>query len=286
MFEYLNNSDGDDRYDDNGLLLHPIITSRPLTLLPSHSRSNRSSTAASAASSKTALAKPRTPAVKLQFINTAHPGESTTAKRISQIRSHVAKDSHARRRQRKAAQARSGTATAITGTTSSNWRDDGITSYSSASPSPPYLDADDAVRTDESYSTSASPDGLRPHQTWLSSTHTGSGHKGFRRIAPKGDAMVRRVASPGPRQMIGNTMKDAWNGQFAWELSLDDYATFNYCESICLTHLSKDACSSSSTTTTLQESPASSLHLPLCGSCRSCIAAEYMWSALWLLGHA
>ncbi|EGR52649.1 uncharacterized protein TRIREDRAFT_102414 [Trichoderma reesei QM6a] len=45
----------------------------------------------------------RPPAMKLQFINTAHPRDSTSAKRISQIRSHVAKDSHARRRQRRAA---------------------------------------------------------------------------------------------------------------------------------------------------------------------------------------
>jgi hypothetical protein len=178
---------------------------------------------------------PRAPVVKLQFINTAHPGESTTAKRISQIRSHVAKDSHARRRQqRKAAQAWSSTTTSSSnnGMTMTN---NNTIPYSSASSSSPYLLAvEDAAQTDESYSTSESPEGWQhPHQAWHSSTTTGLGRKGFRRIAPKEGAMVRRVASPGPRQMIGDTMKDAWNGQFAWELSLEDYSTFNYCESTC-----------------------------------------------------
>ncbi|PTB41995.1 uncharacterized protein TrAFT101_008904 [Trichoderma asperellum] len=230
MVEHINNGDDDGLYNDGDLFLHPTIVSRPLTIMPSHSHPNRFSTAASAASAasaKTISAKPTTPAFKLQFINTAHPGESTTAKRISQIRSHVAKDSHARRRQRKAAQIRPGTFIAVT--PSSSRRNNSITSYSSASSSLPYLAADDAARTDEPSSTSASPDGLqRPHQAWLSSTNTALGQKGFRRIAPKRGAMVRKAASPGPRQMIGDTMKDAWNGQFAWDLSLDDYGTFNY----------------------------------------------------------
>jgi hypothetical protein len=231
MVEQIKNDD-ENRYTDSGSLLYPAAVSRPLTVLPSRSRSNRSSTASSAASAKTTM--PRAPVVKLQFINTAHPGESTTAKRISQIRSHVAKESHARRRQqRKAAQAWSSTTTC----SSSNEitvTNNNIITYSSASSSSPHLlAADDAAQTDESYSTSESPDGLQhPHQAWHSSTTTESGRKGFRRIAPKEGAMVRRVASPGPRQMIGDTMKDAWNGQFAWELSLEDYSTFNYCESI------------------------------------------------------
>ncbi|KAK1243645.1 hypothetical protein MKX08_001783 [Trichoderma sp. CBMAI-0020] len=217
------NDDEDGRYTDNGLLNHPAINSKPPTVLPSRSRPNRSSTATSAASAKTTT-MPRTPVVNLEFINTAYPGESTTAKRISQIRSHVAKDSHARRRQRKAAQAGPSTATS-----SSKERSNVIPS-SSASSSPPYfLDAEDAAQTDESYSTSASPDGLQhPHRAWHSSTNTALGHQGFRRIAPKDGAVARRVASPGPRQMIGDTMKDAWNGQFAWELSVEDYGTFNY----------------------------------------------------------
>ncbi|PON30170.1 hypothetical protein TGAM01_v200610 [Trichoderma gamsii] len=217
------NDDEDGRWTDSGSLNHPIINSKPLTVLPSRSRPNRSSTAASARTAATTI--PRTPVVNLQFINTAYPGDSTTAKRISQIRSHVAKDSHARRRQRKAAQAGASTAT-----TSSSKGNNNIILYSSASSSPPYvLAADDAAQTDESYSTSASPDGLQhPHQAWHSSTNTGLGHKGFRRIAPKEGAMVPRVASPGPRQMIGDTMKDAWNGQFAWELSVEDYGIFNY----------------------------------------------------------
>lgn len=230
MVEHIND-DEDGRYTDRGSWNHPAINSKPLTVLPLHSRPIRSSIATSAASAKIATTIPRTPVVNLQFINTAYPGESTTAKRISQIRSHVAKDSHARRRQRKAAQARSST------TSSSSKGKKNIIPYSSASSSLPYvLAADDAAQTDESYSTSASPDGLQhPHQAWHSSTNTGLGHKGFRRIAPKEGAMVRKVASPGPRQMIGDTMKDAWNGQFAWELSVEDYDIFNYCKSICLT---------------------------------------------------
>lgn len=223
MVEQLND-DQDGRDTDRGSWNHPAINSKPLTIRPSLSRPNRSSTATSAASAKTTTI-PRTPVVHLEFINTAYPGESTTAKRISQIRSHVAKNSHARRRQRKAAQAGSSTAT-----TSSSKGKNNIIPNSSASSSPPYLlDADDAVQIDELYSTSASPDGLQhPRQAWHSSTNTGLGHQGFRRIAPKEGAMVRRVASPGPRQMIGDTMKDAWNGQFAWELSVEDYGIFNY----------------------------------------------------------
>jgi hypothetical protein len=218
--------------------------------------------------------------VNLQFINTAYPGESTTAKRISQIRSHVAKDSHARRRQRKAAQVGSSTAT------SSSKGNNNIRSYSSASSSPPYLlAADDAAQTDESYSTSASPDGLQhPHPAWHSSTNTGLGHKGFRRIAPKEGAMVPRVASPGPRQMIGDTMKDAWNGQFAWELSVEDYGIFNYCESICVAPIFVKV-RVPGTGTTMRISCFISPSI-LCGSCRSCLAAECSWSVLWLLRHA
>ncbi|KAL6910913.1 hypothetical protein GGI43DRAFT_28761 [Trichoderma evansii] len=226
MVERINNGDEDDRYIDSGLLLHPTIMSRPLTVLPSHPHPVHFSTASVASARTTTTTKPRTPVVKLQFINTAHPGESTSAKCISQIRSHVAKDSHARRRQRKATQARSGTATAVI--TSNGRRNNSIASYSSASSSPSSLAADDAARTDQSYSTSASPDGLQHPQAWESSTNTGLGQKGFRRIAPKGGAMVRRTPLPEPRQMIGDTMKDAWNGQFAWELSLDDYGIFNY----------------------------------------------------------
>lgn len=218
--------DEDGLYTDSGLLNFPTVNYKPQTVLPSHSR--RSSAAASTATAKTAII-PRAPVINLQFINTAHPGESTTAKRISQIRSHVAKNSHARRRERNAA-AKTGSGTATTGTSKGN---NNNTPYSSASSSPPYiLAAEEAAQTEKSYSTSASPDGLQhPHTAWDSSTNAGLGHKGFRRIAPKEGAMVRRVASPGPRQMIGDTMKDAWNGQFAWELSVEDYGIFNYCKS-------------------------------------------------------
>ncbi|KAL7925382.1 hypothetical protein ACQKWADRAFT_283849 [Trichoderma austrokoningii] len=193
--------------DEYGILFpHPTMTS----VLPSRPHPiNRSSSSP---------VVPRTPMVKLQFINTAHPGESTTAKRISQIRSHVAKDSHARRRQRKAAAAAAYAGPSSVSAANSSYKEDiadiAATAASTDSSNCPLL----LASADESYSTSA---------TWPSA-NTALGRTGFRRIAPKDGAMVRSAASPGPRQMIGDSMRDAWNGQFAWELSFEDYNMFNY----------------------------------------------------------
>jgi hypothetical protein len=54
--------------------------------------------------------------------------------------------------------------------------------------------------------------------------------RGFRRIAPKTGALDQSVEVPTPRQMIGDVRRDGWNGSFAWELTDDEYTTFNFCE--------------------------------------------------------
>ncbi|KAM0260704.1 hypothetical protein ACHAQJ_002620 [Trichoderma viride] len=193
-------NEDDEIYDDNIIQLPLVIIPKPQAIQSPRSDSSRSSTSTSAITTK-----PYTPVVKLQFINTAHPSESNTAKRISQIRSHVAKDSHARRRQRKAAKLCTSCTT--------------YSSPSSASPEAILAAAEDAAWTEDS------------HQAWLSSIrpeNTGLDHRGFRRIAPKTRVVVRRANSPGPRQMIGDTKRDAWVGQFAWNLSDDEYGIFNY----------------------------------------------------------
>jgi hypothetical protein len=197
-------NDDDDSYNENNLESPPTTMSYPLAIQPSRLHSGRSSI-----SSASTTTRSNTPPVKLQFINTVHPSESTTAKRISQIRSHVAKDSHARRRQRKAAKACTSCTTY---------------SVSSSSPESILAAAEDADWTEDSHLAWISS--LHPTNT-ARSTNTALGYRGLRKIAPKVRAVV---SSPGPRQMIGDAKRDAWTGAFAWNLTDDEYSHFNYCE--------------------------------------------------------
>ncbi|PTB62901.1 hypothetical protein BBK36DRAFT_1094161, partial [Trichoderma citrinoviride] len=154
----------------------------------------------------------RPPAIKLQFINTAHPRESTSAKRISQIRSHVAKDSHARRRQRKAGN---------TGNSSNN-ACACCAASSAASHAPAAAPAESSASSESPDSTSAgSTSSTAAEDEGLSSCCPG-----FRRIAPKTRVLERSAALPHPRKLIGDTKTDGWS--FAWELSSDECKTFDF----------------------------------------------------------
>ncbi|KAL7913730.1 hypothetical protein GGI35DRAFT_438400 [Trichoderma velutinum] len=195
--------------DDNDDMLHqPLIIPGPPIPWPARSSPNSSTVHSSPA---TTVTKPSSSVIKLQFINTAHPSESTSAKRISQIRSHVAKESHARRRQRKACKAGkaccSSSATAV-------------------------VAAESPARTESPDSTSSNavalPVRARLPQSSFLDENEGVLFRGFRRIAPKTGALDRNADVPGPRQMIGDARRDGWNGSFAWELTDDEYTTFNF----------------------------------------------------------
>ncbi|KAL6891087.1 hypothetical protein HDV57DRAFT_281730 [Trichoderma longibrachiatum] len=191
------------------------------SLAPNHNHSHSSS------SSSTTPNRP--PVMKLQFINTAHPRDSTSAKRISQIRSHVARDSHARRRQRKAANGSNACACACP------------TASSAASHAPAAPPAEPPARPESPDSTSAgtSSVGARSRLPTSSSppasvTCAAGGttaaededSQGFRRIAPKTKAVARSADLPHPRKLIGDTKTDGWS--FAWELSTDECKTFDF----------------------------------------------------------
>ncbi|RFU78803.1 hypothetical protein TARUN_3370 [Trichoderma arundinaceum] len=210
----MNLIEDDNTNDDDTLQLPLAAISKPLSIQTARSLSSYSNTTASSTTATTTTnttTRPNTSVIKLQFINTAHPSESTTAKRISQIRSHVAKDSHARRRQRKATKA----------------------CNCSASSSSAEVAAEQTDRSEVSDSTSTSSTLLLSHASRSSSCIAGAGKeglgsRGFRRIAPKNGGAARRANSPGPRQLIGDARKDGWNGSFAWNLSDDEYSIFNF----------------------------------------------------------
>lgn len=202
------------------MLHQPLTITRPPIPRSARSSTSSSSTVHSSPAATTGI-KPSSSVIKLQFINTAHPSESTSAKRISQIRSHVAKDSHARRRQRKASCKTGGKACCP----------------SSASATATSAVAADSPARSESpdYSTStkkavALPVRARLPQSSFLDEKEGALSRGFRRIAPKTGALDRNAEVPCPRQMIGDARRDVWNGAFAWDLTDDEYATFNFCK--------------------------------------------------------
>ncbi|ETS06197.1 hypothetical protein M419DRAFT_4488 [Trichoderma reesei RUT C-30] len=151
--------------------------------------------------------------MKLQFINTAHPRDSTSAKRISQIRSHVAKDSHARRRQRRAANGSNRTAP-----TESPARSESPDSTSAGTSS---INATSRLLT-----SSSSPAAGSCATTSSTTSAEDEDCPGFRKIAPKTRAVVRTADLPHPRKLIGDTKTDGWS--FAWELSPDECKTFDF----------------------------------------------------------
>ncbi|OTA05640.1 hypothetical protein A9Z42_0063320 [Trichoderma parareesei] len=151
--------------------------------------------------------------MKLQFINTAHPRDSTSAKRISQIRSHVAKDSHARRRQRRAANGSNRTAPA-----ESPARSESPDSTSAGTSS---INATSQLPT-----CSSSPAAGSCVTTSSSTSAEDEDRPGFRKIAPKTRAGVRNADLPHPRKLIGDTKTDGWS--FAWDLSTDECKTFDF----------------------------------------------------------
>lgn len=229
-------------------------------LAPNHNHSHGSS------SSSTVTNRP--PVMKLQFINTAHPRESTSAKRISQIRSHVARDSHARRRQRKAAN----------GNNSSNACACACPAASSAaSHAPAAASAEPPARSESPDSTSAgtSSVGARSRLPTSSSSPaaitctSGSttsaedegllGRPGFRRIAPKTRPVERSAELPHPTKLIGDTKTDGWS--FAWELSPDECKAFDFCKSALLLLLCSLPCSLS------PHADLRSSTLPIYGAC-------------------
>ncbi|KAL6819492.1 hypothetical protein J3E69DRAFT_342738 [Trichoderma sp. SZMC 28015] len=208
----------DDNYDD---MLHQTLTI-PRPSIPRSARSSTSSSSTVHSSpAATSVIRPSSSVIKLQFINTAHPSESTSAKRISQIRSHVAKDSHARRRQRKAS-CKTGKACCSSSATASAIATSAVAADSPARSESP----DDSTSTKKAV---ALPVRARLPQSSFLDEKEGALFRGFRRIAPKtGAALDRNAEVPCPRQMIGDARRDVWNGAFAWDLTDDEYATFNF----------------------------------------------------------
>ncbi|KAL7931185.1 hypothetical protein V8C35DRAFT_310615 [Trichoderma chlorosporum] len=196
--------------EDTDDMLHQPL-SIPRQLVPQPAWPSPSRLPVRSSPTTTTASKPNASVITLQFINTAHPSECTSAKRISQIRSHVAKDSHARRRQRKACKAAK------------------ACSSSSAST---IVTAEYTARTESPDSTSTSAAALPVRARLLQSSFLddkeGLSFRGFRRIAPKAGVLDPNVDVPCPRQLIGDTRRDGWNGSFAWELTDDEYTTFNF----------------------------------------------------------
>ncbi|KAK0758561.1 hypothetical protein N5P37_008960 [Trichoderma harzianum] len=209
------------RVDDNNddMLHQPLTIPRPP--IPRSARSSSSSSTIHSSPAATTVIKRSPSVIKLQFINTAHPSESTSAKRISQIRSHVAKDSHARRRQRKAS-CKTGKACCSSSASASATATSGVAAESPARSESP----DDSTSTKKAV---ALPVRARLPQSSFLDVKEGALSRGFRRIAPKtGAALDRNAEVPCPRQMIGDARRDVWNGAFAWDLTDDEYATFNF----------------------------------------------------------
>ncbi|OPB40076.1 hypothetical protein A0O28_0001550 [Trichoderma guizhouense] len=202
-------------------MLHQTLTI-PRPSIPRSARSSTSSSSTVHSSpATTTVIKPSSSVIKLQFINTAHPSESTSAKRISQIRSHVAKDSHARRRQRKAS-CKTGKACCSSSASASATATSAVAADSPARSESP----DDSTSTKKAV---ALPVRARLPQSSFLNEKEGALSRGFRRIAPKtGAALNRNAEVPCPRQMIGDARRDVWNGAFAWDLTDDEYATFNF----------------------------------------------------------
>ncbi|KAL5094201.1 hypothetical protein Trisim1_008307 [Trichoderma cf. simile WF8] len=207
--------------DNNDDMLHQTLTI-PRPSIPRSARSSTSSSSTVHSSpATTTVIKPSSSVIKLQFINTAHPSESTSAKRISQIRSHVAKDSHARRRQRKAS-CKTGKACCSSSASASATATSAVAADSPARSESP----DDSTSTKKAV---ALPVRARLPQSSFLNEKEGALSRGFRRIAPKtGAALNRNAEVPCPRQMIGDARRDVWNGAFAWDLTDDEYATFNF----------------------------------------------------------
>lgn len=200
-------------------MLHQTLTI-PRPSIPRSARSSTSSSTVHSSPGATTIIKPSSSVIKLQFINTAHPSESTSAKRISQIRSHVAKDSHARRRQRKAS---CKTGKACCSSSASASATSAVAADSPARSESP----DDSTSTKKAV---ALPVRARLPQSSFLDEKEGALFRGFRRIAPKTGALDRNAEVPCPRQMIGDARRDVWNGAFAWDLTDDEYATFNFCK--------------------------------------------------------
>ncbi|KAK4072482.1 hypothetical protein Trihar35433_4546 [Trichoderma harzianum] len=207
----------DESIDD--MLHQPLTITRPPIPRSARSSTSSSSTVHSSPAATTGI-KPSSSVIKLQFINTAHPSESTSAKRISQIRSHVAKDSHARRRQRKASCKTGGKACCPSSASAT------ATSAVAADSPARSESPDDSTSTKKAV---ALPVRARLPQSSFLDEKEGALSRGFRRIAPKtGAALDRNAEVPCPRQMIGDARRDVWNGAFAWDLTDDEYATFNF----------------------------------------------------------
>ena len=186
----------------------------------------------------------RPPAMKLQFINTAHPRDSTSAKRISQIRSHVAKDSHARRRQRRAANGSNRSSSACACACACSCSCVCPTASSTAAHAPAAAPTESPARSESPDSTSAGTSSINATSRLLTSSSSPAAGScattssttsaededcpGFRKIAPKTRAVVRTADLPHPRKLIGDTKTDGWS--FAWELSPDECKTFDFCK--------------------------------------------------------
>lgn len=173
------------------------------------------------AASQSGGSRPRqnAPAAGLQFINTMQPGKFINAQSLSQIRSHVARDAHARRRQLKPRAANSRDVVSNGGLVSPRLSEDSASSPEALSEGKSKDDEDD-VSIDII---------VKPNSLALG-----------RKIAPKLRARQKNSYFSEPQQLIGDGRSDACKGNFAWCLSDDEQFLFDYCKLSC-TFLSQKA---------------------------------------------
>ncbi|KAK5993303.1 hypothetical protein PT974_06732 [Cladobotryum mycophilum] len=154
-------------------------------------------------------------AVPIQFINAAHPDESNSAQSLSQIRSHAARQVHAQRRLRKAA-AHKGVGGGG-GSGSGNGASSSIVGSTKHVPVALAAAAAATVTAAVTTSFSADRDAEQEYDHWED--------QGLRRIAPRTRETVQYILArvQKPRQMIGDTRRDACQGAFAWTLSSEEY---------------------------------------------------------------